>query len=84
MKSNAAGENIETLIHQNGVQYIDIAWFKQQIYLLANDSNVYWYNTTTKQKGRIEYVNSVGSIAVDWIGAKLYWSKPKQQLVGLP
>lgn len=84
LRSNAAGEHIETLIHQSemhGVHYIDIAWFHNQIYLVANDSSVYWYNTSTKEKGRIEQIDSVGSIAVDWIGAKLYWSNPKQNLV---
>lgn len=84
LKSNAAGENIETFIHQNemnGTHYIDIAWFKNQTYLVANDSKIYWYNTTTKERGYFPQIKSVGSIAVDWIGEKLYWSDPKQQFV---
>lgn len=84
LKSNAAGENIQTLIHQSEkieLPYRDIAWFDNQIYLISNDSNVYWYNISTEDKGQIFNVNSVESIAVDWIGAKLYWSNPTQHLV---
>lgn len=28
-------------------------------------------------------MDNVGSMAVDWVGKKIYWSNPKQQLVSL-
>ncbi|ERL89649.1 hypothetical protein D910_07014 [Dendroctonus ponderosae] len=49
---------------------------------VTNGSNVYWFNLTSRQQGKLGDVGSVDSIAVDWIGRKLYWSNLKQQLVG--
>jgi len=59
----------------------DIAWYKDKLYLVTNTTHVYWHNLTTHDTGHLREVDSVGSIAVDWIGRKLYWSNPKQQLV---
>lgn len=59
----------------------DIAWYKDKLYLVTNTTHVYWYNLTTHDTGHLREMDSVGSIAVDWIGRKLYWSNPKQQLV---
>jgi proto-oncogene tyrosine-protein kinase ROS len=84
LKSDAAGENVETLIHKSRMKnfyFIDMTWYKEQIYLVTNDSHVYWYNTKTHNQGQLIDIDSVGSIAVDWIGMKLYWSNPKRQMV---
>ncbi|KAJ8952660.1 hypothetical protein NQ318_020975, partial [Aromia moschata] len=84
LKSNAAGENVETVIHRSrmrNLHFTDITWFKDQIYLVTNDSNVYRYNLTSRKQERLVDIDSVGSIAIDWIGKKLYWSNPKQQLI---
>lgn len=84
LKSNAAGENVETVIHKSrmkGFHFTDITWYQDKIYLVTNNSHVHWYNLTSHKKGQLEDMESVGSIAVDWIGKKLYWSNPKQQLV---
>lgn len=48
---------------------------------MTNNSQVYWLNLTSRKQGRLIDVDSVGSLAVDWIGQKLYWSNLKQQLV---
>lgn len=48
---------------------------------MTNNSQVYWLNLTSRKHGRLIDVDSVGSLAVDWIGQKLYWSNLKQQLV---
>lgn len=67
---------------RNGHHHItDIAWYRDQLYLVSNTSHVHWYNLTSHTRGRLRGMESVGSIAVDWIGKKLYWSNPKQQLV---
>ncbi|XP_057670694.1 proto-oncogene tyrosine-protein kinase ROS isoform X2 [Diorhabda carinulata] len=84
LRTNAAGENLEILMDKSRLRdyhYTDIAWYKDQIYMVANSSFVYWYNTTSRRYGRLTDLDSVGSIAVDWIGMKLYWSNPKQQLI---
>ncbi|RZC34249.1 proto-oncogene tyrosine-protein kinase ROS, partial [Asbolus verrucosus] len=84
LKSDAAGENVETLIHKSHMKnfyFTDMTWYKDQIYLVTNDSHVYWYNTVTHNQGQLIDIDSVGSIAVDWIGKKLYWSNPKRQMI---
>lgn len=40
-----------------------------------------WYNITTRAKGIMPNMDDVGSLAVDFVGKKIYWSNPKQQLV---
>ncbi|XP_060523893.1 proto-oncogene tyrosine-protein kinase ROS isoform X2 [Cylas formicarius] len=84
MTSNAICENITTIIHKSrlrNLHFTDMSWYKDQVYLLTNNSHVYYYNLTSHKKGRLVDIDSVGSIAVDWIGKKLYWSNLKQQLI---
>ncbi|XP_044258516.1 proto-oncogene tyrosine-protein kinase ROS isoform X1 [Tribolium madens] len=84
LRTDAAGENVETLIHKSSTKnsfFIDMTWYQDLIYLVTNDSHVYWYNTRTHSQGQLIGIDSVGSIAVDWIGKKLYWSNPKRQMI---
>ncbi|XP_046671359.1 proto-oncogene tyrosine-protein kinase ROS-like [Homalodisca vitripennis] len=88
LQSDVTGERVETLIHRDnlkdriGYHHItDIAWYRDQLYLVSNTSHVLWYNLTSHARGRLRDLESVGSIAVDWVGHKLYWSNPKQQLI---
>ncbi|XP_045468365.1 proto-oncogene tyrosine-protein kinase ROS isoform X2 [Harmonia axyridis] len=80
--SDPIGQNVKTLIHANEMKHFfiaDIAWYKQNIYLVTNNSQVYWYNTSSNELKKL--IDSVGSIGIDWIGKKLYWSNPKQQMM---
>ncbi|XP_021913370.1 proto-oncogene tyrosine-protein kinase ROS isoform X3 [Zootermopsis nevadensis] len=88
LKSDVTGENVEMLIHNTNLKDMhgsyhitDIAWYKDKLYLVTNTTHVYWFNLTTHESGHLREMDSVGSIAVDWIGKKLYWSNPKQQLI---
>lgn len=84
LKSDSTGENVETLIHKTSMKnyhFTDMAWYKDQVYLVSNTSQAFWYNLTTHNHGRLNNIDSVGSISIDWIEEKLYWSVPKQQLV---
>ncbi|KAK4881780.1 hypothetical protein RN001_005099 [Aquatica leii] len=84
LKSDATGENVQTVIQKNRMKdyYItDIAWYNDQIYLVTNNSQIFWHNLNSHQGGQIVDIDSVSSIAVDWLGKKLYWSNPKQQLI---
>lgn len=86
LTSDVTGENVQSLIHKSRMKdYVitDIAWYRNQLYLVSNTSHIYWYNMTNHRSGRMSDIDSVGSVAVDWIGRKLYWSNPKQQLVVL-
>lgn len=42
-----------------------------------------WFNITSTAKGYLPNMDNVGSLAVDWVGKKIYWSNPKQQLVSI-
>ncbi|KAL1139033.1 hypothetical protein AAG570_009094 [Ranatra chinensis] len=88
LMSDPTGNTVHTLIDTeslkdiHGEQHIsDITWYKDQLFLVTNSSSIYYYNLTEKRVSRIRDIDSVGSIAVDWIGKKLYWSNPKQQLI---
>lgn len=60
----------------------DIAWLEDILYLVTNTSQVVVFNTTSMSRKKLRGLE-VGSIAIDWVGRKLYWSNPKQQLVSL-
>lgn len=84
IKSDVTGENVQTLIHKAVMKdyYVtNVAWYQDIIYFVTNSSLLFWYNMTSYERGRLNDIDSVGSVAVDWIGKKLYWSNPKQQLV---
>uniref|UniRef100_T1HB35 Tyrosine-protein kinase receptor n=1 Tax=Rhodnius prolixus TaxID=13249 RepID=T1HB35_RHOPR len=86
--SDPTGETLTNLIpaqqlqDSRGLYHItDITWYKDLLYLVTNSTSVLWYNMTSKERGKLREVDTVGSIAVDWVGKKLYWSNPKQQLI---
>ncbi|KAL3277022.1 hypothetical protein HHI36_012384 [Cryptolaemus montrouzieri] len=82
LTSDPTGQNVKTVIHNGGIKKFfitDIAWYREQVYLVTNNSQMLWYNTSSHKHGKL--LDSVGSIGVDWIGKKLYWSNPKQQMM---
>lgn len=84
LRSDVTGENVQTLIHRSRMKdhYVtNIAWYKDLLYYVSNTSHIYWYNMTTLDRGKLNDIDSVGSVSVDWIGKKLYWSNPKQQTI---
>ncbi|KAK5650142.1 hypothetical protein RI129_001171 [Pyrocoelia pectoralis] len=84
LRSDATGENVQTLVQKNVMKdyhIIDIAWYNDQIYVVTNNSQIFWHNLKSHKGGQLVDIDSVSSIAVDWIGKKLYWSNPKQQLI---
>lgn len=58
-----------------------ISWYRDKLYLVTNTSTVKWFNITSHEHGMMANMDNVGSLAVDWVGKKIYWSNPKQQLV---
>jgi proto-oncogene tyrosine-protein kinase ROS len=66
----------------NSALYVTtVAWFEDILYLSTNSTKTMWFNSTSREHGYVAGVDSAGSIAVDWLGKRLYWSNPKQSLV---
>ncbi|XP_072932674.1 proto-oncogene tyrosine-protein kinase ROS [Epargyreus clarus] len=84
LQTDLTGDNLQTLIHRAHLKkfYItDISWYRDKLYLVTNASTVLWYNTTSHAMDLMSNMENVGSLAVDWVGKKIYWSNPKQQLI---
>lgn len=84
LKSDPTGDNVQTLIYRSdikGASFKDLTWYEDKIYIVTNMSQVFWYNLTSLERGHLSNIDSVDSIAVDWLGKKLYWSNLKQQVV---
>lgn len=87
LRSDVTGESVDTLIHKtnlkehdNEYHIVDISWYKDVLFLVGNNSALYQYNLTSHHKSKLN-INTIGSIAVDWISKKLYWANPKQQII---
>ncbi|RVE41944.1 hypothetical protein evm_013412 [Chilo suppressalis] len=84
LQTDLTGDNLQTLIHRahlKNFHITDISWYRDKLYLVTNQSTVMWYNTTSNIIGMMPNMDNVGSLAVDWVGKKIYWSNPKQQLI---
>ncbi|CAH0586987.1 unnamed protein product [Chrysodeixis includens] len=84
LQTDLTGDNLQILIHRahlKNFHITDISWYRDKLYLVTNASTVMWYNTTSHEKGFMSNMDNVGSLAVDWVGKKIYWSNPKQQLI---
>lgn len=51
------------------------------MYYVVNSSEISWLNLTSRQGGTLEGINSVQSIAIDWLGRKIYWADLSKQSV---
>lgn len=90
LRSDVTADRVEVLVHAASLRdgrsaapfhAAGLAWWRDRVYLAANTSMVYVYNLTSRELARLQHLDNVGSIAVDWVGQRLYWSNPKQQLV---
>ncbi|XP_071445601.1 proto-oncogene tyrosine-protein kinase ROS [Hetaerina americana] len=92
MASDITGDSVSMLIHKDNLKdptpngdsfhVQDAAWLgSDMLFLVANTTRLYWLNTTSHTWGGVGDIRYVGSVAVDWIGLRLYWSNPKQQLI---
>lgn len=82
-QSDVTGENIITLISKEelgDVIITDVTWFEDLLYIVAN-ATIRVYNRTSGLMNKFEKFDNVGGIAVDWIGRRLYWSNPSQQII---
>lgn len=81
-KSDVFGEPTQTLIPKSDGdnRITDIAWF-EDIYYIVENNTLKLYNITNNQMTKLNEIDSIESIAIDWISRKLYWSNPSQQLI---
>lgn len=83
MQSDVTGENITTLLPKEelGDFFVtDITWFENLLYIVAN-STLRIYNRDSRSLHKATELGFVGGVAVDWIGRRLYWSNPMQQVI---
>lgn len=59
----------------------DVAWFEDCVFYVVNSSKINWLNLTSRQGSTLEDINSVQSIAIDWLGRKIYWADPSKQSI---
>lgn len=83
LQSDVLGEHIHQLISCTKIDcqnISDIAWFEDMVYFVSN-STLQFYNRTNYVFGRVGELESVQSIAVDWIGRRLYWYNTLNQYI---
>lgn len=83
LQSDVTGENIITLLPKEELGdslVTDITWFENILYIVTN-TTLKIYNRTNGDLLKLGELDSVGGVAVDWIGRRLYWSNPTQQLI---
>lgn len=83
LQSDVTGENIITLLPKEelgDLMVTNIAWFENILYIVMN-TTLKIYNRTNGDLYKLGQLDSVGGVAVDWIGRRLYWSNPFQQLI---
>ena len=66
---------------KSGIHVSDLTWCDDVMYLATNDSRVYSHDLRSGQLRRLGDGVRATALATDWIGRRLYWSSPKQQLV---
>ncbi|XP_044740104.1 proto-oncogene tyrosine-protein kinase ROS [Chrysoperla carnea] len=80
--SDVTGDSVHILLHKTNEYHVtDITWFNNILYMATNTTRVYQYDLNSERLDQMNEIDSASSIAVDWIGKKLYWSNPKQQLI---
>lgn len=83
IQSDILAEHIHILIPYENLGHkniTDIAWFEDILYLVCNHS-LYYFNRTNKQMEQFYGMDSVQTIAIDWIGRRLYWYNPAHQMI---
>ncbi|XP_050074144.1 protein sevenless [Anopheles maculipalpis] len=87
VRSDVIGEHVSTLIPRSteldGAAVTSLAWHARLLYVVSN-STLRLYrepNTTGGEWTKVRELESVECVAIDWIGERLYYSNPAQQLI---
>ncbi|XP_065076468.1 proto-oncogene tyrosine-protein kinase ROS isoform X3 [Ochlerotatus camptorhynchus] len=83
LRSDVIGDSVETLIGQTELEdgvVTDITWFDNILYVVSN-STLLFYNQSEAGVSKLRDLESVECVAVDWIGRRLYFYNPSQQMI---
>lgn len=83
IQSDILAENIHMLVPQHRLDSCNITnleWFEDILYYVCNQS-LYTFNRTTNITEKLNVKDSVQAIAVDWVGRRLYWFNPSNQMI---
>uniref|UniRef100_A0A182PM52 Fibronectin type-III domain-containing protein n=1 Tax=Anopheles epiroticus TaxID=199890 RepID=A0A182PM52_9DIPT len=87
VRSDVIGEHVSTLIPRSpeldGAAVTSLAWHARTLYVVSN-STLRLYREPSVPGGewaKVRELESVECVAIDWIGERLYYSNPAQQLI---
>ncbi|XP_040173385.1 protein sevenless isoform X2 [Anopheles arabiensis] len=87
VRSDVIGEHVATLIPRSpdldGAAVTSLAWHARTLYVVSN-STLRLYREPAVPGGewaKVRELESVECVAIDWIGERLYYSNPAQQLI---
>ncbi|XP_052900462.1 protein sevenless [Anopheles moucheti] len=87
VRSDVIGEHVATLIPRSaeldGAAVTSLAWHARVLYVVSN-STLRLYREPSAPGGewtKLRELESVECVAIDWIGERLYYSNPAQQLI---
>ncbi|CAM1295286.1 sev (predicted) [Pycnogonum litorale] len=85
LKSNVIGDEVHPLLTNRNLDdsvVTDITFSDDNLFLCTSTSRVYVFDVKAYDSlQRVKHITSASSVAYDWLGNKLYWSSPKQQLI---
>ncbi|XP_062538059.1 proto-oncogene tyrosine-protein kinase ROS isoform X4 [Armigeres subalbatus] len=83
LRSDVIGDSVETLVGRTELEdgeVTDIAWFEDILYVVSS-STLLFYNQSEGGVSKLRELESVECVAVDWIGRRLYFYNPSQQMI---
>ncbi|RWS08705.1 Proto-oncogene tyrosine-protein kinase ROS-like protein [Dinothrombium tinctorium] len=84
IQSNIVGDGVTSVLNTIKIKRMPIkaiTWYKDSVLFVANNSNIFVYNTTSYNHFQLPNTNPIKSIAIDWITPKLYWSNPMNHMI---
>lgn len=83
VQSDILGDDVRVLVPQLKLvncNITNIEWFEDMLLFVCNNS-LFSFNRTTNQTEKVNMKDAVQTIAVDWIGKRLYWFNPLHQVI---
>lgn len=83
VQSDILGDNIRILVPQpklNQCNITNIEWYEDVLLFVCN-SSLFSFNRTNNVTEKIQIEDSVQTLAIDWIGKRLYWFNPLHQVI---
>ncbi|XP_058790421.1 proto-oncogene tyrosine-protein kinase ROS [Phymastichus coffea] len=87
LHSDLTGENAKLLLNNTALEKenyffaTDLCTFKDVLYIVSNSSKLYKLNTTMGKMSKVEFVDTLSNLAIEWITEKIYWCDLKKQTI---